>query len=96
MKVTNHDTAALSGASQAAQATGAGSTAARAKTAVGQRGSDYAQLSSLSEHLKSLTAEGRQAHVDGIGSSVAAGHYKPDSGAISDRMIEHSMSNHAA
>jgi len=95
MKVTNTDTAALSGASQSIQTT-AGSATARNKAAASQKSSDYAQLSSLSGHLKSLTAEGRHAHVESVGAIVASGQYRPDSSAISARIIQQSMSNRAA
>ncbi len=95
MKVTNSDTAALTGAAQTTQTT-AGSGAARGKTAIGQKSSDYAQLSNLSGHLKAMTAEGRHSHLDGIEATVAAGQYRPDAAAVGAKIIEHSMSSHAA
>jgi anti-sigma28 factor (negative regulator of flagellin synthesis) len=91
MKVTNTDTAALSGAAQAASAAASSAAAARAKVAATQKSSDYTQRSSLSGHLKSLTADGRQAQVESVGKAVEAGRYKADSNAVSAKMIEESM-----
>ena len=95
MKVTNSDTAALTGAAQAANAA-ASSAAARARTAAGQKSSDHVQLSNLSGHLRGLTAEGRQAQLEKIESAVASGHYKPDSNAVSAKMIQQSTRSGAA
>jgi anti-sigma28 factor (negative regulator of flagellin synthesis) len=95
MKVTNSDTAALTGAAQAASAS-ASTTAARSRTAVTQKSSDYAQLSDLSGHLRGLTAEGRQSQLESIGATLASGQYKTDSNAISGKIIEQSMSSGAA
>jgi anti-sigma28 factor (negative regulator of flagellin synthesis) len=95
MKVTNCDTSALSGAGQATPATGS-SAAARAKTAAGQKSSDQVQLSSLSGHLRGITAEGRQTQLAGIEATVASGQYQPDSHAISGMIIEQSMRGAAA
>lgn len=95
MKVTNTDTAALSGAAQATSAASS-SSAARAKTAGTQKSSDYTQLSSLSGHLQSLTAEGRQTRVESIEAAVTSGLYKADSNATSGKIIEQSMRSDAA
>jgi anti-sigma28 factor (negative regulator of flagellin synthesis) len=95
MKVTNSDTAALTGAAQAARAA-ASSAPARARTAVAQKSSDNVQLSNLSGHLRGVTAEGRQTQLESIGATVASGHYKPDSNAISAKIIQHNMRSGAA
>jgi anti-sigma28 factor (negative regulator of flagellin synthesis) len=90
MKITNSDTVALSGAAPAPGAA-SGSAAARARTAVESRNTDYTQLSSLSAQLRGQTTEGTQARVESIGATVASGQYKTDSNAISGRIIEQSM-----
>ena len=89
MKVTNSDTAALSGAGQTTNTTST-LAAARAR-ASGQSSSDHVQLSSLSGHLRGRTAEGREAHLDQLDAAVSTGQYKPNSGVISAKIIEHSM-----
>ena len=63
--------------------------------AAGQNSSDHVQLSSLSGHLKGLTAEGRRTHLDSLEATVASGQYQADSSAISAKMIEHSMRSSA-
>ena len=95
MKVTNSDTAALTGAGQATPTTSS-SAAARARAAAGQKSSDHIQLSSLSGHLRGVTAEGRRTQLEKIESAVASGHYKPDSVAISGKIIQQSMRSGAA
>jgi hypothetical protein len=95
MKVTSSDAAALTGTAQAASIV-ANSATARARTAGAQKSSDNVQLSNLSGHLRALTAEGRQAHLDGLEAIVASGQYKPDSSAISAQIIQQSMRSGAA
>ncbi|MGA3027500.1 MAG: hypothetical protein ABSF98_22295 [Bryobacteraceae bacterium] len=90
MKITNSDAAALTGTAQAASAQ-ASSAAARARTAGAQKSPDYTQLSNLSGHLRGLTAEGRRSQLQSIEATVASGHYKADSSAISGKIIEQSM-----
>jgi len=95
MKVTNTDAAALTGTVQSTSAA-AGSAAARAKAASAQKSSDYTQLSSLSGHLRGLTAAGRRSQLESLEATVASGRYRADSGAVSGKIIEQSMRSGAA
>jgi anti-sigma28 factor (negative regulator of flagellin synthesis) len=95
MKITNSDTAPLSGAAQAASAT-AGSPAAPTRTTAANKSADYAQLSGLSANLRSYATEGTQARVEDIAATVASGQYQTDSNQISGKIIEQSMRMSAA
>lgn len=95
MKITNSDSAPLSGAVQAASAT-ASSPAARTRTTAANKSADYAQLSSLSAHLRGYATEGTQARVEDIAATVASGRYQTDSNQISGKIIEQSMRSRSA
>jgi len=97
MKVTNSDTNALTGAAQAHDVQAA-STASRSRAAASASGADRVQLSSLSSHLRALSAnsESHAQHVNDLQSAVAAGRYRPDSSAVSGRIVEQSMRGQSA
>jgi anti-sigma28 factor (negative regulator of flagellin synthesis) len=97
MKVTNSDTTALTGATQA-HLTSAGSAASRSRTEAAGSSSDRVQLSSLSGHLRALSAnsEARAQHLQGIETAVGSGHYRPDSSAVSAKIIEQNMRGESA
>ena len=97
MKVTNSDTTALTGAAQAHQ-TSAGSTASRSRAGAAGSNSDRVQLSRLSGHLRALSAnsEARAHHVSNLEAAVGSGQYRPDSGAVSAKIIEHNMRSGSA
>ena len=98
MKVTNSDTGALTGAAQP-QNTQSGSAASRSRASSSSAASsDRVQLSSLSSHLRALSAnsEARAQHVNSLESTVAAGRYRPASSAVSGRIIEQSMRGQSA
>jgi anti-sigma28 factor (negative regulator of flagellin synthesis) len=97
MKVTNSDTSALTGAAQAQQ-TSAGSAASRSRADAAGSSSDRVQLSSLSGHLRALSAnsEARAQHLGSIETAVGSGNYRPDSSAVSGKIIEQSMRGESA
>jgi len=97
MKVTNSDTTALTGAAQAHQ-TSAGSATSRSRTEAAGSSSDRVQLSSLSSHLRALSvnSEARAHHLQSLEAAVGSGHYRPNSSAVSAKMIEHSTRSESA
>jgi len=97
MKVTNSDTTALTGAAQAQQ-TSAGAATSRSRTDASGSGSDRVQLSSLSSHLRALSAnsEARAQQVNNLEAAVSSGRYRPDSSAVSGKIIEQNMRGQSA
>ena len=92
MKINNPDTVALSGTSRSA-ATGQVTSGSRSRKAGGGTASDYVEISTLGDQLRTLLAASpeRSARVAQLESAVASGRYRPDAGAVSASIIQDSM-----
>jgi flagellar biosynthesis anti-sigma factor FlgM len=97
VKISNPDTVALSGTSGAA-ATGQVSSGSRSRKGAGGTASDYIEISSLGDQLRTLLAASpeRSARIAQLESAVTSGRYRPDAGAVSSSIIQDSMTAAAA
>ncbi len=97
MKINNPDTVALSGTSGAA-APGQVTSGSRSRKGAGGSASDYVEISSLGDQLRTLLAPSpeRSARVAQLESAVTSGRYRPDASAVSVSIIQDSMTAAAA